>query len=87
MPIYHVRLQLSFLNNISRSTQRLPIRIIRIIPNTMMAPEMIARVVRLLHSQQLLVRLLAPVPRRPVVHHIRALGEIAVRPKPIQCVV
>ena len=44
-----------------------------------MAPEMIPRVVGLLHGQQLLVRLLAPVPRRPVMHHVRALGEIAVR--------
>ncbi|KAI6774357.1 hypothetical protein HG531_001206 [Fusarium graminearum] len=44
----------------------------------MMTPEKILRVMRLLHSQQLSILLLTPVPRCPVMHYIGAFREITV---------
>lgn len=68
------------------STERVSVGIIWIVSDAVMAPQMVARVVRFLDGQQLLVQCLAPISRCPVVHNVGALREIAVRANAIQSV-
>jgi len=77
---------MSDLDQTSCSTERVSVGIVWVVSDAVMAPEMVARVVRFLDGQQLFVQSLSPIARCPVMHDTGALREIAVLANAIQSV-
>lgn len=60
------------------------VRILRVVPNAMVAPKVVSRIVGSLHRQQLLVHSSLPIVLRPSVQHIRTFAEIALVERAVQ---